>query len=807
MRSIILSALLISGAWMRAETRQGTDYPYRPVPFTAVRVADVFWTPRMETNRIVTAHYDLMKCQETGRIDNFAKAGGLMDGEFKGIPFDDSDVYKVIEGACYVLAQRPDPKLDAHLDVVINQIASAQERDGYLYTARRLLSADKIPKMSGPARWSNLGASHELYNVGHMYEAAVAHFQATGKRTLLEVATRNADLLLEVFGPDRLREPPGHEEIEIGLTKLSRTTGKRAYLDLAKFFLDIRGREETHRLRGAAQQDHMPVTEQSDAVGHAVRAGYLYAGMADVAALTGEAGYIRAIGRIWDNVVGKKLYLTGGIGALPRGEAFGADYELPNATAYNETCAAIANALWNHRMFLLHGDGKYIDVLERIAFNGFLAGISLTGDRFFYPNPLESDGRKKFNHGSNERSPWFGCACCPPNVLRFMGSLGAFGYATSDTSLYVNLFMGGDALAEVQGRKIKIRQETDYPWGGRIKISPEPESPSEFAVRLRVPGWARGTPVPSDLYRYVDASAEEPSFRVNGVVETPAIEKGYAVFEREWKAGDTIEMSLPMRPRRVAAHASVHDDAGKIAVERGPLVYCVEGADNGGVAQYLVLPDNAGLAVEHAPDLLGGLTVIRGNGIRLRRDDKGAISEDAVGLTLIPYYAWCHRGPNPMAVWLPRTVAACKAPPKMTMGERSRPTASHCHAPDAIEAMNDGIEPKNSCDHDIPRFTWWDHRGTEEWVEYAFPKPVRVSSTSVYWFDDTGRGQCRVPASWSLLARVNGGWIPISAAGQFGIDKDAWNTVRFAPLETTGLHIAVQLQQKFSGGILEWKVE
>ena len=359
----------------------------------------------METNRVTTVWYDFQKCEETGRIDNFAKAGGLMQGEFRGIPFDDSDVYKVIEGAAYILAMQSDPKLDQYLDDLIAKIAAAQEPDGYLYTARRLFPPEKMPGMSGKTRWSNLNASHELYNVGHLYEAAVAHFQATGKRSLLDVALKNADFLCETFGPGKLQEPPGHQEIEIGLVKLYRTTGEEKYLRLAKFFIDIRGRAETHALRGPGQQDHQPVVEQTEAVGHAVRAGYLYSGVADVAAITGDAAYVQAIDRIWEDVVFRKLHLTGGIGASPGGEAFGKAYELPNRSAYLETCAAIANALWNQRMFLLHGDARYIDVLERVIYNGFLSGISLSGDRFFYPNPLETDGQQKFNQGSNERRP------------------------------------------------------------------------------------------------------------------------------------------------------------------------------------------------------------------------------------------------------------------------------------------------------------------------------------------------------------------------------------------------------------------
>ncbi|MBM4081180.1 MAG: glycoside hydrolase family 127 protein, partial [Planctomycetes bacterium] len=420
MSVLAATALLVSAAWAA-----GRDYPIQPVPFTAVRVRDEFWQPRMETNRAVTVWYDLKKCEETGRIDNFAKAAGLMKGEFRGIPFDDSDVYKVIEGAAYSLALQPDPKLDKYLDEIIAKIAAAQEPDGYLYTARRLFPAEKMPAMSGRERWSNLASSHELYNVGHLYEAAVAHFLATGKRSLLDVALRNADFICQTFGPgaDQRKDPPGHQEIEMGLVKLYRVTAERKYLDQAKFFLDQRGRPEGHKLRGAGQQDHKPVVEQDEAVGHSVRACYMYSGMADVAALTGDAAYLRAIDRLWENVVGKKLYLTGGVGARPKGEAFGDAHELPNSTAYTETCAAIANALWNHRMFLLHGHAQYLDVLERIIYNGFLAGVALSGDQFFYPNPLEADGKRRFNHGGATRQPWFGCACCPVNVVRFIPSL------------------------------------------------------------------------------------------------------------------------------------------------------------------------------------------------------------------------------------------------------------------------------------------------------------------------------------------------------------------------------------------------
>lgn len=633
---------------------QPQHYPYAPVPFTAVRVDDGFWLPRMETNRVTTVWYDFQKCEETGRIDNFAKAGGLLPGEFRGIPYDDSDVYKVVEGASYLLAMRPDPKLDEYLDTLIAKFAAAQEPDGYLYTARRLFAPENMPKMSGPQRWSNLASSHELYNVGHLYEAAVAHYQATNKRSLLEIAIRNADLLCATFGPGRLQEPPGHEEIEIGLVKLYRITGEEKYLKLAKFFLDIRGRAETHTLRGAYQQDHKPVVLQNEAVGHAVRAGYLYSGMADVAAMTGDHDYIQAIDGLWEDVVHHKLHLTGGIGANPNGEAFGNAYELPNRGAYLETCAAIANAFWNQRMFLLHGDARYVDVLERVIYNGFLSGVSLSGDRFFYPNPLETDGKEPFNQGSNERAPWFGCSCCPVNVVRFVPSIANYIYATRGDSLYVNLFVGGSATAKLGDRVIRISQATRYPWDGSVRLQINLDSPSDFALHVRIPGWARGEVVPSDLYRFAtDASAETPRLRVNGRVLTLSeIEKGYAVIRRTWNKGDVLELELPMPVRRVLAHEKVKADIGRVAVQRGPLVYCAEGADNGGQALNLSIPDDARFTVEHRDDLLGGLTLIRTRGLLNQAVTSGSEAARAVEIVMVPYYAWNHRGPNPMAVWL-----------------------------------------------------------------------------------------------------------------------------------------------------------
>jgi len=782
------------------------DYPFSPVPFTAVQVQDEFWSPRMETNRVTTVWYDFQKCEETGRIDNFAKAGGLIPGEFRGIPFDDSDVFKVIEGAAYVLAMHPDEKLAGYLDGLIAKIAAAQEPDGYLYTARRLFPAEKMPGMSGKTRWSNLAASHELYNVGHLYEAAVAHYQATGKRALLDVALKNADLLCATFGPDKLQEPPGHEEIEIGLVKLFRTTGEEKYLQLAKFFIDIRGRAETHALRGPGQQDHQPVVDQQEAVGHAVRAGYLYSGVADVAAITGQADYIRAIDRLWEDVVFRKLHLTGGIGASPGGEAFGAPYELPNRSAYLETCAAIANGLWNHRMFLLHGDAKYLDVLERVIYNGFLSGVSLSGDRFFYPNPLETDGHQRFNHGSNERAPWFGCSCCPVNVVRFIPSIASYVYATRGDACYVSLFVGGTANVRLTSGDVQLTQETRYPWDGRIQVRVQPAVPHEFALHLRIPGWARGEVVPGDLYRFADTCQEAVSLRVNGEPIDIKLQQGFAVIRRTWKPGDCVELVLPMPVRQVIAHDKVVADRDRVALQRGPLVYCAEGADNEGQVLNLVLSPNSQGTAEHCAELLGGVTIIRCPGLARRRADDGTPLLQPTEVRLIPYYAWNHRGANEMIVWLPRKAELAHIAPRPTLASTSRASASHANPSDSLQAMNDQLEPRDSGDHELSRFTWWDHRGTAEWVQYDFAQEAEVSGVEVYWFDDTGRGQCRVPQSWRVLCRRGEEWQETELREPIRVQKDGFNRATFAPVKCRGLRLEVQSQPGFSGGILEWRV-
>ena len=640
-----------------APAAEKKDYPITPVPFTQVRLTDDFWRPRLETNRTVTIPFLWKKNEETGRVDNFAIAGKLKPGTYKGERYNDTDVYKPLEGSAYSLMVHPDPSLDAYLDGVITKVAAAQEPDGYLFTPRTADPARPVPGI-GPERWSELAVSHELYNAGHMVEAAVAHFQATGKRAFLDVAVRNADLLAATFGPGpgRRRGFPGHQEIELALVKLYRTTGRAAYLDLAKYFLDQRGRDVVLTQYPPGNrfaiynepeqiQAHKPVLEQDEAVGHAVRVTYMASAMADVAALFGDRPYLAASRRLWENVVGKKTYLTGGIGSRHDRERFGENYELPNLTGYLETCASIVMAFWNHRMFLLTGEAGYLDVMERAVYNGVLAGVSLEGDSFFYANPLASDGLFKFNQDELGRAPFFETACCPGNIARFLPSLPGYVYAVRGDVLYVNLFAAGSARVGLAGRTVAVKQETRYPWDGTVRLTFEPERAAEFAVHVRVPGWAQNRPLPTDLYHYLERGDAKVEIRVNGERADMNWDKGFARFRRVWKKGDVLEIVFPMDPRRVGAHEAVKDDRNRVAVERGPLVYCAEGLDNGGRALGLVLPDDAALLAEWRPDFLQGLTVIKA------KASQGGAKRD---LVLIPYYAWAHRERGEMAVWLTR---------------------------------------------------------------------------------------------------------------------------------------------------------
>jgi DUF1680 family protein len=618
--------------------KQVRDYPIVPVDFTHVQLNEGFWKDRVETAIDVTIPFSFRKCEETGRINNFIYAGGIKEGKFEGdYGFNDSDVYKIMEGAAYALMLEKDPALEAYLDSLVYYVAAAQEDDGYLYTAWTLNANEyndfKCCSYSDEGRFVALDGSHELYNPGHMYEAAVAHHLATGRHTFLDVATKHADLLYDLCMVQGNRYMPGHQEIEIGLAKLYRVTGDPRYLELAKYFLDIRGVGDNKK--SAYNQAHMPVTEQREAVGHAVRANYMYAAMADVAALSGDSSYLEAIDHIWEDMATTKLSVTGGVGASHRGEAYGAAYDLPN-DPYNETCAAIANVYWNHRMFLLHGDSKYIDVLERALYNGVLSGISLQGDLFFYPNTLRFDGEATFNRGHAGRAPWFDCSCCPSNLARFIPSVAGYAYAARGSDVYVNLFMNSEAVVETDKGLLRIAVDTDYPWSGDVRINIEDAKPQRMRILIRVPGWAAGEPVPTGLFAYTDAVFQQVRMSVNGEQIAYTLENGYAVLDRKWQKGDQIGVALPMAVRKVVAHPKVEAKLGLVALEYGPMVYCAEQIDNTMDVLDAGISDNMRFGSGYDAGLLQGVNML---------------STPEGLLNLIPYYAWNNRGTHRMNVW------------------------------------------------------------------------------------------------------------------------------------------------------------
>jgi len=790
---VVLSLALFDGS-LHAQQK---DYPIQPVPFTQVHVNDSFWEPKMEVNANITIPYVLAQCKANGRVDNFLRAAKLLSGDqLSEFPFDDTDIYKVIEGASYAMEVKSNPKLEKYIDTLIGIIGAAQEKDGYLYTFRTV-NAKKPHEWIGKKRWENEEIlSHELYDAGHLYEAAVAHYQATGKKSLLNIALKNADLLVRTFGYGKEEKYPGHQIVEIGLVKLYRVTGNKQYLDLAKFFLDVRGpKGESYN------QADKRVVDQHEAEGHAVRAAYMYTGMADVAALTGNQQYLHAIDDIWNDVVDKKLYITGGIGATGNGEAFGDAYDLPNMSAYAETCAAIANVYWNSRMFLLHGDSKYVDVLERTLYNGLLSGVSLNGNRFFYPNPLASVGQ-------HQRSAWFSCACCISNMARFLPSVPGYVYAHDKNDLYVNLFMSNSSDIVLDAGKINIIQTTNYPWNGKVDLTVNPEKSTGFTLRVRIPGWAIAKPVPGDLYTFMDANPQLVTISINGKKVTYQTEKGYAVLNRTWKKGDKVTMDLPMETQKVIANQQVKADRDRFVFERGPIVYCLEGPDNRDSTVQNITVDK--MAVSNAlyrPNLLNGVEVItaKGTGSK-RRINSDALLQTDQDVTAIPYYAWANRGSGEMTVWIPYEASASMPKPAPTIASTSKVSGS-VSSKRMLKALNDQYDPENSNDHNMPYLHWWPKHDTTEFVQYDFDTLHTVSQSKVYWYDDGPWGGCRIPVSYKVYYKKDGLWVPVKNTTPYDIAKDKYNILEFAPVQTTALKLELQLPVDNSAGIHEWAVK
>ena len=815
MRLLLRPALLGIGLgiFFHSPAENKSKQPINQVSFTKVHFTDNFWAPRIETNRTISIPSAFKECEKNGRFDNFALAGGLIKGEHKGdFSFDDTDPYKIIEGASYSLAVKYDKKLDAYLDSVINLIRAAQEPDGYLTTC----VTNKCTRLSGwwgNARWEKIN-SHELYNCGHLYEAAVAHYQATGKRTLLDVALKNADLICTVFGPgkNQIHRPSGHPIVEMALAKLYKTTGKKKYLDLAKYFVEETGRgTDGHRL-SEYSQDHMPILKQDEIKGHAVRAGYLYSGVADVAALTNDTAYFHALTRIWDNMAGKKMFITGGIGSRAQGEGFGPNYELNNHTAYAETCAAIANVYWNQRMFLATGDAKYVDVLERALYNGVISGVSLSGNKFFYDNPLESMGQ-------HDRQAWFGCACCPGNITRFVASVPGYMYANQGNDIFVNLYAQSKSNLKTANNSVQLNQTTQYPWDGSVKIAVTPVKEGRFAIKLRIPGWANEQPVPTDLYKFNQKSAAKYEVWVNGKKMQAELQNGYATLNKTWKSGDVIELKLPMPVRRIQANSQVKDDEGKLAFERGPVVYCLEGWDQGDKHIFnKYIPETANIDFSFNKDLLNGVVTLSGNAKEISRDENNKLVEKEVPFLAIPYSTWDNRGSDEMAVWIPTSASYAKPTPEPTIASKAQTVVMRVpiqnDAPlisspeESTWGVNDQWEPKSSSDISKPYFNWWMKRGTPETLAYEFEKEETVSNVEVYWLDfDHYDGNYRVPESWKLYYKAGADWKEVEAKGPYTTKKDCYNRLDFTPVKTSGLKIVAKLQNGESGGVIEWKVK
>lgn len=825
----ILSLAIISAFASVCLAQDKSGYPITQVPFTSVKVTQgTFWGQRLQASREVTIPLAFSKCEETNRYENFTRAHQhIMDPSkvFKidqnAYTFDDTDPYKTLEGASYLMQTYPNAtfkgkKLDSYCDSVIAVIASGQEPDGYLNTFRTM-NPDAPHNWSGPKRWSRVeDLSHEFYNLGHLCEAAVAHYYATGKKSLLNIAIKYADCIVKEVGnkPGQACVVPGHQIAEMGLAKLYIATGNKQYLEQAKFFLDQRGKKNKdwkysneglfdkdgfyHSLNEYSQS-HKPVLDQDEAVGHAVRAGYMYAGMADIAALTGDEGYIKAIDKIWENIVDKKFYITGGVGATSNGEAFGANYELPNMSAYCETCAAIAQVYLNYRLFLLHGESKYYDALERSLYNGVISGISIDGGKFFYPNPLQSMGQ-------HQRQAWFGCACCPSNAARFIPSLPQYIYAVKGNSLYVNLFNGNTTNVKVGGKNVTLEQVTNYPWDGDITMNIK-KGNGNYAINIRIPGWVKGEVVPSKLYTYSDNKRLGYAITVNGKEVEGNIENGYYVINRKWKAGDKISVHFDMEPRTVRANNNVEADKGRVSIERGPIVYCAEWPDNN--------CDVLSALINQEPKFTLGTKEIQNTKVQTLTTDAQTLNFSKSGkleakderLVLIPYYAWAHRGNGKMTVWIPQDLSATTPALPASIASESKVSASKKNLP-ALTAINDRLVPSNANDRSVPYTHWWPAKNTTEWLQYDFKQAETISTATVYWFDDAPWGGCRVPASWKIYYRNDSGeWVAVSNPSEYGVIKGAPNTVNFDAVKTTAVKLEIQQPKEFSCGVFEWSIK
>ena len=793
----------------------------KPVPFHKVEMTSDFWRPRLITQRKVLVPFAFEKT-EPG-VAHLQAAADYLAGkkveDHRPHRFIDSDLYKVMEGAAYLAQLQDDPELESQFDRIVDVIAAAQEPDGYLYPSHTTkVGSDK--NMMGNKPYTFVVHSHELYNMGHLYEAAIAYFQATGKDKLLKVAEKNALHVNRVFfegDPNYndgkpIQQAPGHQEMELALVKLSNVTGNKLYIEMAEKFLEIRGKTYVPDGEGVMSptyaQQHAPLENQSEAVGHAVRATYLYAAMADIAALRQKNSYTDALHRIWANITDTRMHITGGLGAVHGIEGFGPKYLLPNADAFNETCAAVGNVLFNFRMFLVHKDAKYLDVAEVSLLNNVLAAVNLEGNRFFYVNPLEADGKYPFNHGTAGRAPWFGTACCPSNMARLLPQVQGMTYAHNDKNLYFAMYADTSTNLNIADTDLSVKQTTGYPNDGKVMISLDPEKPTTFTAHLRIPTWTGDQFVPGKLYKYVNQSNEEWSISVNGVRAKANVEKGFATIKRTWKKGDQIVLDLPMPLQINQCDNRVEENQNRLAFTRGPFVLCAEEVDNEGATQRFFL-NKKKVAKEFK---LASVTLPSGSFSQVKTK---ANAVDALGkeedrsLSLIPYYAWNNRNPGSMTIWFPTTPKLAvfdphKLPKKSVF---SSIEASHTSELDTASAVGDGKEPKWSSGKSVPRWTSRPQLGKTQWIEGQFSEPKKVRDIGVYWMQD--QQDVKFPKEWSLEVRNKGEWKPFElyVTDRYDNRANQYNVVHpAAPLTCDAIRINMVPQPDAAVGILEVQV-
>lgn len=790
----------------------------RQVPFNKVAFSDNFWLPRLKIQKEVLVPFSLEKTAFS--VENFRRVGAYLRGEqvterFKGRYYTASDLFKVMEGVAYLLMLEKDPALEAKMDEIIDVIAAAQKPDGYLYEHHILPEHLRNPNnnsRAGEKPYSMVIASHELYNMGHMYEAAIAYYQATGKRKWLDISEKNARHINKVFfegDPNYndgkpVMEAPGHQEIELALVKMYQTTGEKLYLDMAQRFVDLSGSKRNKADMRRVQ--HIPVREFTEAFGHAVRATYLYSGMADLVAVNGDKTLIPVLNIVWNDIVNKKMHITGGLGAVPGIEGFGPAYMLPNRDTYNETCSAIGNLLFNYRMFLMSADAKYVDVAEVSLYNNILAGVNLKGDKFFYVNPLQANKYKAFNHGNAGRSPWFGTACCPSNLARLIPQISGMVYSVTDDDIYCSFYVGTSADVALKGGKVKLQQKTDYPFDGKISIAVEPNDKSEkFTLWVRIPSWLNDRFVPGELYSYADGKKVNYVLTVNGEkVESEAV-KGFVPISRKWRKGDVVELDLPMSVRYSKAIEKVEADRNRICVTRGPIVFCAEEVDNNhDVITAFIADANMGkVSVNYfTSGVMAGVPYIK-------QQCNTLTSQQPQILKMVPYYAWNNRGDYmAMNVWFARDKATAEAGGERVAENIQSVKTKFAHKGDYEFAIIDGVYPKSSRDKSILRWTSYGRQGEEQTIEIKLKKEQPIESIMVYWYEDN-KGVMR-PASWRAEYLYNGEWHEYKPyiTDHFGVLLDQFNMVHpDKEIKAEAIRLVVTPQQGKAVGILEAIVE